>query len=40
MLANGERVEVTASEASVTLTLPAGEADDPDRVIVLTLARK
>jgi alpha-L-fucosidase len=39
MLAGGERVAVAQSEAGLTLTLPAGASDDPDRVVVLTLRR-
>jgi len=31
-------VEVTPSGSGVTLTLPAGGEDEPDRVVVLTLA--
>lgn len=38
MFATGDRVVVTQSAAGVTLTLPAGGTDDPDRVVVLTLA--
>ncbi len=41
MFATGERVEVRQSETGVVLTLPAGRqtsgAEDPDRVVVLTL---
>jgi alpha-L-fucosidase len=41
MFATGERVEARQSETGVVLTLPAGSqtsgAEDPDRVVVLTL---
>ena len=40
MFATGERVAVTQSEAGVTLTLPTGGKDEPDRVVVLTLASR
>jgi alpha-L-fucosidase len=40
MFATGERVAVAQSEAGVTLTLPTGGKDDPDRVVVLTLASR
>jgi len=38
MLSTGARVDVTPSGSGVTLTLPAGGEDEPDRVVVLTLA--
>jgi len=38
MLNTGARVDVTPSGSGVTLTLPAGGEDEPDRVVVLTLA--
>ena len=38
MLRSGGRVDVTPSGSGVTLTLPAGGEDEPDRVVVLTLA--
>jgi alpha-L-fucosidase len=38
MFPSGEPVEATQSEAGVTLTLPAGGADEPDRVVALPLA--
>jgi alpha-L-fucosidase len=37
MLAGGARVGVTQTPEGVTLTLPAGDADDPDRVVVVHL---
>ena len=40
MFATGERVAVTQSAAGVTLTLPTGGKDEPDRVVVLTLASR
>ena len=37
MLATGDPVRVVESESGVTLTLPPGGADEPDRVVVLAL---
>ena len=37
MLATGENVPVTSSDAGVTLVLPPATGDDPDRVVVLVL---
>jgi alpha-L-fucosidase len=37
MLAGGARVGVTQTPEGVTLTLPAGDADDPDQVVVVHL---
>jgi alpha-L-fucosidase len=39
MLAGGAPVAVTQSEAGMTLTLPAGGTDEPDRVVVLVTRR-
>jgi hypothetical protein len=33
-------VDVTASGSGVTLTLPGGGEEEPDRVVVLTLATR
>src|SRR6266516_1680380 len=40
MLSTGARVDVTPSGSGVTLTLPAGGEEEPDRVVVLTLAAR
>jgi alpha-L-fucosidase len=39
MLDGGARVDVAQTETGITLTLPDAGRDDPDRVIVLVLAR-
>jgi alpha-L-fucosidase len=39
MLGSGEPVAVTASEGGITLVLPPGGVEEPDRVIVLETAR-
>ena len=38
MLAGGQRVTVRQSGSGITLTLPVGREDEPDRVVVLVLA--
>ncbi|MGH7618723.1 MAG: alpha-L-fucosidase [Gemmatimonadaceae bacterium] len=39
MLRDGSRVEAVQSASGVTLTLPPAPADDPDRIVVVRLAR-
>jgi hypothetical protein len=39
MLGSGAPVAVTASEGGITLVLPPGGVEEPDRVIVLETAR-
>ncbi|MDE3128764.1 MAG: alpha-L-fucosidase, partial [Gemmatimonadota bacterium] len=40
MLATGDPVGVSQADSSITLTMPADTAAVPDRVIVLTTARR
>jgi alpha-L-fucosidase len=40
MMGSGERVTVTETETAITLTLPAGATNDPDRVVVLETVRR